>query len=165
VFPQSTFVVAHEDMPKSHPAVSQGSGVHWGRIARSVRLMLPAVAFVAVLALLVVGSCGWVVGIRVDVWQSARERDRLLHHSDHQVIRAACRDLMTKYAGEHIVGDDARLPDVLRELGTSYVSVSKDIVRVELHGGFDHYGVLAFPEGVEGHGDYKVMEGLWYYTE
>jgi hypothetical protein len=72
---------------------------------------------------------------------------------------------MAKYAGEYIDRDDPCLPDVLRELGTSYVSVSKDIVRVELHGGFDHYGVLAFPEGVEGHGDRKLMEGLWYYTE
>jgi hypothetical protein len=127
--------------------------------------MLPAVACVTVLALLLVGSCGWILGIAVDVWQSARERDRVLYHSDHQAIRAACRDLMAKYAGEYIDRDDPCLPDVLRELGTSYVSVSKDIVRVELHGGFDHYGVLAFPEGVEGHGDRKLMEGLWYYTE
>ena len=72
---------------------------------------------------------------------------------------------MTKYPGEHIDGQDPRLPAILRGLGTSYVSVSEEVVHVELHGGFDHYGVNAFAEGVEGGGGRKLIEGLWYYTE
>jgi hypothetical protein len=41
---------------------------------------------------------------------------------------------------------------------------------IELHGGFLHYGVIAYPEnyikppGSE-YGDRKLVDGLWYYDE
>ena len=36
---------------------------------------------------------------------------------------------------------------------------------VELAGGFDHYGVVAFPVGAVEGGTKKLVDGLWYYTE
>jgi len=144
---------------------SRTSRIDRKRIVRAVGLMLPAAGWFVLLGLLFFGSCGWIVGIGLDVWNSKRERETLLNHSDHGAIPAACRDLMRKYPGEEIDGQDPRLPAILRELGTSYVSVSEGAVHVELHGGFDHYGVSAFAEGVEGGGDRKLIEGLWYCTE
>jgi hypothetical protein len=120
-----------------------------------------------VLALLAL-PCLPFAGIAVDVYRSNRERERLLHETDHQALLAACRVLMRDYAGQHFAdpAQDPRVPRIIRELGPSYMDVSAEEVRVELHGGFDHYGFIAFADGVDpGDRPGKLIDGLVYYTE
>jgi hypothetical protein len=108
------------------------------------------------------------VAIPLDVYNSHRERQRLLHETDHHLLLAASRKLMKEHAGEEIPepDKDPRVPRIIRELGPSYMSISTDQLRVELHGGFDHYGFVALPDGANGGDGWgKLIDGLYYYTE
>ena len=103
-----------------------------------------------------------------DVWNSRQERDRLLNHTDHEALLKACRDLMANHPEVSMghVENDPRIPDVIRRLGVSYITIKPDYVHIELHGGFDHYGVDAFAEGEENpDGGQELIDGLWYYCE
>ena len=40
--------------------------------------------------------------------------------------------------------------------------ISRKMIYLEMCTGFHSVGVAAFPEGVEGHGDMKLIDGLWY---
>jgi hypothetical protein len=67
-------------------------------------------------------------------------------------------------------GNSPRLPDVIRGLRPSYVVVGEGWVRLEFGAGFQHYGLMAYAEGAEGHpvGDLtarRLVEGLWHYRE
>ena len=102
-----------------------------------------------------------------DVWNSRQERDRLLNHTDHEALLKACRDLMANHPEVSMghVENDPRIPDVIRRLGVSYITIKPDHVHIELHGGFDHYGVDAFAEDADPEGGFKLIDGLWYYSE
>jgi hypothetical protein len=76
---------------------------------------------------------------------------------------AKCQNAPTEEI--NLDGSDTSLPKAIRELHPTWITTDKDRVRVELHGGFDHYGVLAFPKGVEGDGTKKLIDGLWYYSD
>lgn len=107
------------------------------------------------------GSCVW------DVWNSRQERDRLLNHTDHRELLKACRELMRQHPDVSI-GDpdhDPRVPEIIRRLGVSYITINPERVHIELHGGFDHYGVDAFAEGADRERGLKLIDGLWYYSE
>ena len=55
---------------------------------------------------------------------------------------------------------------IIRELGPSYMGISSEQLRVELHGGFDHYGFIAFAKDANAEGRWsKLVDGLYYYTE
>ena len=130
---------------------------------KPVHLLLIAVA-VIVFAL----PCIPFIGIPIQVYNAHRERQRLLHETDHHALLAACRELMRDYAGQHIAdpANDPRVPLIIRGLGPSYMDISTQQLRVELHGGFDHYGFVAYPEGANaGDGWGKLIDGLFYYTE
>ena len=82
--------------------------------------------------------------------------------------RMASRELMHNYAGQEIADParDPRVPMIIRELGPSYMAISSQQLRVELHGGFDHYGFVAYAEGVNAGDDWgRLIDGLVYYTE
>lgn len=109
-----------------------------------------------------------VVGIAVDIYSSKRERHRLLHETDHRELLAASRKLMSDYGGQQIAdpANDPRVPLIIRGLGPSYMDISAQQLRVELHGGFDHYGFIAYPEGADaGERSGQLIDGLFYYTE
>ncbi len=114
------------------------------------------IAFVAQFPILIV----W------DVWNSRQERDRLLNHTDHPAFLKACRELMRNHPEVEIrdPGGDPRIPEIIRRLGVSYIMIERDHVHVELHGGFDHYGVDAFATGADYRGR-KLIDGLWYFSE
>jgi hypothetical protein len=57
------------------------------------------------------------------------------------------------------------MPRSIRSLGPGFVSVYRDVVTIELGGGFHHFGLLAYADGQEGEGDRKVADGLWFYEE
>ena len=105
------------------------------------------------------------VGIPFDVLKSKREWRYANESADHEAILLQCRDLMAKYPEEAIYAGDARLAPIFQTIGTSAVYVGRDVVTVELHGGFAHYGFYAFAEGVPGDGDEKIIDGLWSYRD
>jgi hypothetical protein len=130
---------------------------------RLARVLIPLVILSTLLALFT--PC---LSIPLDVYNSAKERDRLLHKTDHQELLRVCRDFMERYPGAYIISPDDRLPELFRDLGVNAVLVEKEFVHVELHGGFDHYGVIAYAEDVPAerqNGDQKLIEGLWYFTD
>jgi hypothetical protein len=150
-----------EDTP--HPPSSEKRRAKRGRRWKIGRL----IAIVSLLLLFVL-PCAPFLWIPVDVYNSHRERERLLHETDHHALLAASRKLMRDHAGEEIAepDQDPRVPRIIRELGPSYMSISTDQLRVELHGGFDHYGFIAFSDGVDwGDGGVRLIDGLYYYTE
>jgi len=135
------------------------------RLSRSKKARVVLIACVVPLLAL---PCAPFVGIAVDIYHSKRERHRLLHETDHRALLAASRQLMRDYGIQHIAdpANDPRVPLIIRELGPSYMDISAQQVRVELHGGFDHYGFIAYPEGADtGDGWGKLTDGLFYYTE
>jgi hypothetical protein len=99
--------------------------------------------------------------------------EKLLYETDHQAVLEACRDLMARHKrGEEFppmfFPSDPGFPDSLRPLRPSYLSVSYDVVVMEMHGGHDHYGFYAFAEGSEkekGYGGKKLIDGLLWYGE
>lgn len=143
--------------PSGSPVVHPPSRSKLGRV-------LPIAALSLVLT---IPCCPFIV-IPLDVYNSHRERQRLLHETDHHALLAASRELMRRHAGEQIdqPDTDPRVPAIIRELGPSYMTVSEKQLRVELHGGFDHYGFVAHAEDVDDDDHWgKLIDGLYYYTE
>jgi hypothetical protein len=125
-------------------------------------------ALFAIVTVLVVLPCMPFAGIALDVYNSNRERERLLHATDHRALLAASRKLIRDCAGQSITdpAHDPRVPQIIRNLGPSSLYISDVEVIAELHGGFDHYGFIAFKEGTppeERSG--KLIDGLYYYSE
>jgi hypothetical protein len=74
-----------------------------------------------------------------------RERDFLLHTADHQAVALACLEMMTNAQylslhSEHPSGDDARLPETVRNLKSFWLSVSTNEVTIFQTGGHYHMG-------------------------
>lgn len=105
-----------------------------------------------------------------DVYNSRCERHRLLHETDHQALLAASRKLMQQATAEESIdqpAQDPRVPLLIRELGPSSITISPHQVRAELHGGFAHYGFIAFNDTAsEGAPRWtKLIDGLFYYED
>jgi len=141
--------------------------------------------------ILVGGYCGWPyvsVGIAVwsDVHRSNRARVQLLYRTDHVALLAACRAVMTnrhKFARDpkwHGADDpqqsfidprDTKVPAVIVGLKPRDIIASDGKLELELHGGFDHYGVIALSEQAARtetngfSGPFRLIPGLWYYDE
>jgi hypothetical protein len=138
------------------------------RVGRGTRWRLVRRAAIVPLLMLLAIPCAPFLAIPIDVYRSHRQRQRLLHETDHHALLAASRELMGKHAGQDIAqpDQDPRVPRIIRELEPSYMGISSEQLRVELHGGFDHYGFVAFAKGANA-GDRwtKLVDGLYYYTE
>jgi len=125
-------------------------------------------------------------GINLDVRRSNEERVQLLYQTDHAALLAACRSLMTNrnaftregsspstnHTHESFIDPkNTNLPPIIQKLEPSYIEVTDEYLSLELHGGFDHYGVEAVSERAmtnEGNGlsgPFELIPGLWYYDE
>ena len=49
------------------------------------------------------------------------------------------------------------------DLNPTFVKISKRYIDIEMCTGFYSISILAFPEGIEGYGDLKLIDGLWYF--
>ena len=77
-----------------------------------------------------------------DALQTLKQRRALLSRSDYPQIAATCLTLMksiTNHSG-FIYPSDSRIPVFLRALSFRYIDSSSNHLRMEFHGGFDHYG-------------------------
>jgi hypothetical protein len=97
-------------------------------------------------------------GVMQDKWRSDNERARLLFQTDHQALLAACTQVMTNRHAfardldwngpanpqESLIDPkDPKIPKPIASLHPRDVTATDSEVRLELHGGFDHYGVIA----------------------
>ncbi len=61
--------------------------------------------------------------------------------------------------------NDPALPAAIKALKPSSIIIETHSVRIEMGGGFFHYGVIAYPPGIRGHGLKELTPGLWYYAD
>lgn len=117
-----------------------------------------------------------------DVGKGKQRQIRLLCETDFQVLLEACRQLSSRVATGDLKpqqynvrikphSEISRFPQPILDLEPTYVIIDiRGSVTIELHGGFLHYGVMAYPEDFEKppgaeYGDMKLIDGLWYYDE
>jgi hypothetical protein len=151
-------------------------------VKTKTKTTLVTVIFVACLTL--AGVFAYPVSLFVGTYLSVRETDRrtanLLYETDHKALLAVCREVMrnpSKYGtNPNVLGADSvdrfypdprdpNMPSVIRALQPAYIVAEDSHVRIELGGGFHHYGVNAYAEGTQGNGDKRLLDGLWYYDE
>jgi hypothetical protein len=112
----------------------------------------------------------------VDQKRDVRQRNVLLiYETDHKALLEACRKVLKEAREgkweyrqynirlEHDPNAD-RLPEQILRLNPTYIGIGEDSMMIEMLGGLAHFGVLAFSES-EGHGDKKLLDGLWYYND
>lgn len=120
----------------------------------------------------------FVVFVRALGLTANRGQDHLFFETDYEELLAACRDLSRRVASGELEArdyffysgrDDPQalfLPQVILDIEPSIIrfdTISKGAVCIELFPGPDWFGVVAFPEGHEGDGDVKLIDGLWYH--
>jgi hypothetical protein len=139
-----------------------------------IRILRYLGAFVATLALLwfVAVSC-WPLRI---IGEGFDRQRHLLLSTDYDALLEACRHLMARVergeleTGVYYVRSDptpetASFPTIILDLEPTYVEIREEgWVTVELFGGFDHFGVVAFPRDWPTEAsDRRLIRGLWYY--
>jgi hypothetical protein len=116
------------------------------------------VAVVLVIAALILGVAS---PILLDVIRSSSQERKLQARSDFPQIAAACVALTTTVTNGsfliHPTNNEA-VPALLRSLSPNYISVRDNVVTLEFHGGFDHYGYRVQPVGTN-------QWTISYYTE
>lgn len=117
-----------------------------------------------------------------DVRKGKQRQMHLLCETDFQVLLKACKQLSNRVAAGDLKPqqynvhvkphpESSRFPQPILDLEPTYVIIdARGSVMIELHGGFLHYGVIAYPEDYKKppdfeYGDKKLIDGLWYYDE
>ena len=104
---------------------------------------------------------------------------QILYFTNHEELLAACRvvyenrGVYRHHPSIHPPADDGSYPDprdpgmpaIIRHLGCTYIFLDDRSLTVEMGGGFHHYGFIAYPEGEEGDGPRKLLDGLYYYED
>ena len=106
-----------------------------------------------------------------------RGQEHLFYETDYEQLLAACRELgqqaldgKLKPKQYRVFWDDpdpnaSSFPQVILDLEPSFVTIEEDgTVDLELMPGPAFTMVLAFPEGQEGWGSVKLIDGLWYHS-
>jgi len=104
---------------------------------------------VAILAVVLIGGCGVIYVMLGGPQSLARRRhfDRLVKTADHRALLAAAIPVIqgaTNHVTFHRSQDRhpciTNLPLVIHRMEPNYVGVDPERLRMEFHGGFDHYG-------------------------
>ena len=109
--------------------------------------------------------------------ESEASNRQMLSEIGHAELLAACREVMGQWRdhrpypgwpgpvpdkGAYLSLWDESLPEEIRSLRPKEIYARDDRVYLKIAGPFG-FGVRAFAEGVEGHGDEALIDGLWYY--
>jgi len=95
----------------------------------------------------------------------ASKRNELKNLSNPTIIAEACRSMLMGLgtnAFGNVTGEDQSVPESLRALKARHVIFQNDRLRLEFHGGFDHFGLMFQPH------DSDCLKGRWdlvYYEE
>lgn len=121
--------------------------------------------------------------MKAEIKVEKQRKVRLLSETDHQALLEACRELSERVSAGDLEPDGylvrykphpetSRFPQLILDLEPMRISIKSDrSIRVEMHGGYHHYGVIAYPENFEKpshsfkYGDKKIIDGLWYYED
>lgn len=90
-----------------------------------------------------VGAFGFFLAPMIyDGFHSAHQQRSLQRRSDYQQIAAACVLLARAKtnASAMVKPSDPMVPAVLSQLAPRYIGAYSNLVTLEFHGGFDHYG-------------------------
>jgi hypothetical protein len=134
-----------------------------------------------VFLLMCVGAIAWVLyNMHVVSAKIETQKRLILYKTNYQKVFDACVEIWNKQSiyrrnmewNNMAPNDtskpdpnDPRLPPVIRALGVTYIDVQPTSVRLEMGGGFYHYGLEAFVNGSPGTGTKQLIPGLWYYAE
>ena len=121
--------------------------------------------------------------MKTAVKEEKQRKVHLLSETDHQALLEACRELSGRVSAGDLEANNylfrykphpetLRFPQLILDLEPMRISIKSDrSIRVEMHGGYHHYGVIAYPENFEKpshsfkYGDKKIIDGLWYYED
>ncbi len=120
------------------------------------------------IGLLIVGICAAYIlsPIAIQEYRQIRLR-RMLHDrpfvesllvASRQLIATAKLDSATSQAG--VLAEN--WPPPIQELSPSWVAISTGKLHIELGGGFHHFGVHCYADGVQQQGDEKIIDGVWF---
>jgi hypothetical protein len=141
-----------------------------------------------VILILIIGFVSYIVGsayffVKTGVKEANTRRTILLYKTDHRALLKACRIVAQKknngqlktehmYSIRGIQDQKVDFPKALLDLNPSYIVVfDSGVVKVEMFGGMDHFGVHAYPSDFDisdyppSPEDIMLIEGLWYYDE
>jgi hypothetical protein len=141
------------------------------------KLLLPGIGFLLVTALILF----WLNGL---LGLDYGRRAHLLYETDHKALLEACRELAGRVRAGTLTPrmygvraapdpEASTFPTPILDLKPNYVVVGSDgSVVVAVGGGFDAFGVKAYPENYKEPpfqgfklGDKKLLDGLWYYDD
>ncbi len=135
--------------------------------------------------LLVPAGCAF-LWIPFDVREGNRARAGLLYKTDHLTLLEACRTIMTNRQAFAVDADwhgnddpktsfidpkDPKVPPIISSLHPRDIVATDHDVELELHGGFDHYGVFALSEATATNNaerpsePFELVPGLFYFDE
>ncbi len=111
-------------------------------------------------------------------FKEVRMQKQVLCRTDHQALLQECRELSKQVLTENpdieyymIVPDSvlSKYP-VIRDIGARLVRVnSSGIVTIPMGSTMWHFGIYAYPEGLNlhpsSHEDKELIPGLWYYDD
>lgn len=150
------------------------------RLRRRKRVvLLIAVCLVAAWPALIVVNFGyyWLWGAQKEI--VARQK-QLLYKTNPNALLAAARQIHASAGtyrphptgqpqdNRHPDPNDPNMPLIVKGLLPSTIAIDKDIVQIEMGGGFYHYGVIAYmtsPTSLVPMGTLQLTPGLWYYAE
>jgi hypothetical protein len=105
---------------------------------------------------------------------------RLFHQTDHAALLKECRLVIanrralerSNYGPEQsfISGSNSNLPPAIKSLPANHIHATDKKLKIELGGGFHHYGIVAFTDGdiyepPSDENSKKLVEGLWFYED
>ena len=119
------------------------------------------------------------------VHQAQHRRVMLLCDTDHQALLKAGREILSEIpkdrfhphsdggidSGIFSVPEGIQIPQAIKDLKSGYVVDYDGYLRIEMHGGMDHFGVKIYPEDFKKprdyfeYGDRELLPGLWYYDD
>jgi len=119
------------------------------------------------------------------IYRAQQRRIMLLCDTDHQALLKAGREILSKIpkdrfhphsdggidSGIFSVPEGIQIPQAIKDLKSGFVVDYDGYLRIEMHGGMDHFGVKIYPEDYKKprdyfeYGDRELLPGLWYYDD
>lgn len=95
-------------------------------------------------------------------------RWKIVRHYDCKTILQSCRVVLSRYQ-KNFVGDKKTIllpinewPEAIHSLKPNWVTVESNQVNIALIAFPSRLFIVVFAEGVEGYGQTKILDGLWF---
>lgn len=118
-------------------------------------------------------------------YRAQQRRILLLCNTDNQALLKAGREILSKIpkdrfhphtdGGRNVgifnVPEGIQIPQAIKDLKGGFVVNYDGYLKIEMHGGMDHFGVKIYPEDFKKpydsfeYGNRELLPGLWYYDD